>query len=159
MTEVSSHEGAHGIDAAWLATLRRYFAFAIPAHLVWEIVQLPLYTIWYDDPPRRIAFAVLHCTAGDALIASVSLLGALLLVAGARWPAEQYLAVAATAITAGAAYTIFSEWHNTQVENNWSYSSLMPKLPGIGTGISPLLQWFVVPIAAFAWARPGRRKA
>lgn len=144
-------------DASWLVALRRYFIFAIPAHFAWEVAQLPLYTIWYDDPLGKIAFAAIHCTGGDAMIASISLLAALLLFGNLHWPDERYIAVAAPAIIAGVAYTVFSEWHNTEVRNNWAYSSLMPTLPGIGTGLSPLLQWFVIPIVAFWWARTRRQ--
>jgi hypothetical protein len=143
------HRGPANGGALWLIALRRYFVFAIPAHLAWEIAQLPLYTIWYDDPPRSIAFAVVHCTGGDAVITSIALLGALLLFGNRRWPDERYIAVAAPAVLAGVAYTIFSEWHNTEVRNSWAYSNMMPTLPGLGTGLSPLLQWFVIPIAAF----------
>lgn len=143
-------------DAMWLVALRRYFVFAIPAHLAWEIAQLPLYTIWYEDPPGKVAFAVVHCTGGDAMITSIALLGALLLFGNRRWPDERYIAVAVPAVLAGVAYTIFSEWHNTEVRTSWAYSSMMPTLPGLGTGLSPLLQWFVIPIAAFWWARPRR---
>jgi hypothetical protein len=150
------HRGPANGGALWLIALRRYFVFAIPAHLGWEIAQLPLYTIWYDDPPRSIAFAVVHCIGGDAVITSIALLGALLLFGNRRWPDERYIAVAAPAVLAGVAYTIFSEWHNTEVRNSWAYSNMMPTLPGLGTGLSPLLQWFVIPIAAFWWARPRR---
>lgn len=139
----------------WLATLRRYFVVAIPAHLVWEIAQLPLYTIWYEETPGKIALAVLHCTGGDVLITGASLLGALLLFGSARWPDERYIAVAAPAIVTGLAYTIFSEWHNTEVRGSWTYSNLMPTLPQIGTGLSPFLQWLVIPISAFWWAHRG----
>ena len=137
----------------WLATLRRYFVIAIPMHLAWEIAQLPLYTIWYEETPGRIVFAVLHCTAGDALIAGTSLLGALLLLGNACWPAERYPAVAASTVIAGLAYTVFSEWLNTEVRGSWTYSGLMPTLPGIGTGLSPFLQWLVIPITAIWWVR------
>ena len=152
MISLRPHQSPASIDALWLVVLRRYFVLAIPAHLVWEVAQLPLYTIWYEDPPGRIVFAVLHCTGGDALIAGASVLGALLLFGSARWPDERYIAVAAPAVLAGVAYTIFSEWHNTEVRGSWGYSSLMPALPGTGTGLSPFLQWLVVPIAAFWWA-------
>lgn len=155
MTDVWPGHLPMSFEAAWLATLRRYFAFAIPAHFVWEIVQLPLYTIWHEDPLGKIVFAVVHCTGGDALIAAVTLLAALLLFGNPRWPAERYMAVAAVTVLAGAAYTVFSEWHNTEVRKSWAYSSLMPTLPGIGTGLSPLLQWLVIPVAAFWWARRG----
>jgi hypothetical protein len=49
-------------------------------NLAWEIAQLPLYTIWWTDPGPRIAFAVLHCTAGDLMIGAASLAAALLFV-------------------------------------------------------------------------------
>src|SRR5829696_4004989 len=45
-------------------------------NLAWEITQLPLYTIWWTDPGPRIAFAVLHCTAGDLMIGAASLAAA-----------------------------------------------------------------------------------
>lgn len=138
---------------AWLMTLRRYMAVIVPGNLVWETVQLPLYTIWRKGNWSEISFAVLHCTAGDVLIAGASLVGALLLLGSARWPGDRYLAVAMLTIVAGIAYTVLSEWLNTQVRANWTYSELMPTLPGTGTGLSPLAQWLVIPLAAFWWAR------
>jgi hypothetical protein len=128
-------------------------AVIVPAHLAWETAQLPLYTIWRKGNWSEIAFAAVHCTAGDVLIAGVSLLGALLLLGGARWPDERYVAVATLTVVVGIAYTTFSEWLNTQVRASWTYSDLMPTLPVTGTGLSPLAQWVVIPIAAFWWAR------
>jgi hypothetical protein len=140
----------------WLSTLRRYLLFVIPANLAWEIGHVPLYTIWKDGTRGEIAFAVIHCTGGDAMIASLSLLGTLLLFGGRDWPYQRYLAVAVPTVLAGAAYTVFSEWHNTEVRNSWAYSGYMPRLPGLGTGLSPFLQWIIIPIAGFWWARPRR---
>jgi hypothetical protein len=74
----------------WLGGLRRYLLLVAVANLAWEIAQLPLYTIWTEGSVRQIAFAVLHCTAGDMLIASASLLGALLLLGSAGWSADRY---------------------------------------------------------------------
>ena len=156
MSGFRSRQDSTDDDASWLIALRRYFMFAIPVHLAWEVAQLPLYTIWYEDTPDNIAFAAIHCAGGDAMISVLSLVGALLLFGNRRWPEERYIAVAAPAVIAGVAYTVFSEWHNTEVRNSWAYSSMMPTLPGLGTGLSPLLQWFVIPTAAFWWARPRR---
>ncbi|MBV6486661.1 MAG: hypothetical protein GHHEDOFH_00596 [Pseudorhodoplanes sp.] len=154
MNDPRSRRNPADDGALWLLALRRYFAFAIPAHFAWEVAQLPLYTIWYEDPPGKVAFAAIHCTGGDVMITGASLLGALLVFGNRRWPDERYITVAAPAVFAGIAYTIFSEWHNTEVRNSWAYSSLMPTLPGLGTGLSPLLQWLVIPIVALWWARP-----
>ena len=55
-----------------------------------------------------------------------------------------------TAILLGAAYTVFSEWFNVDIRRSWSYTAAMPILPLIGTGLTPLLQWLIVPGTAFA---------
>lgn len=65
----------------WPQTLRRYLGVSIVAHLIWEVLQLPLYTVWTTGTLTQQAFAVLHCTLGDAMIAGLSLLVALALVA------------------------------------------------------------------------------
>lgn len=82
--------------------MRIYLAAILVGNLVWESLQLPLYTIWREGTLREQAFAVLHCTGGDLLIAA---------------------------------------------------SALMPVLPGLGTGVSPLLQWAIVPWIALWCAR------
>ena len=64
-------------DRAWLRALRVYLAVLMALMLAWEVAQLPLYTIWREASAGDIAFAVLHCTAGDALIGMGSLGAAL----------------------------------------------------------------------------------
>lgn len=138
-------------NGAWLSMLRRYLLFIAVASLVWEVAQLPLYTIWTEGTVGEIAFAVLHCTGGDLLIAGASILGALLLFGNGRWPVERYGVVATVSIVTAVAFTIHSEWRNVEVLGSWTYSEWMPTLPVIGTGVSPLAQWIVIPMAAFWW--------
>jgi hypothetical protein len=38
-------------------------------NLVWEFLHSPLYTIWETEPASFQAFAAVHCTLGDLLIA------------------------------------------------------------------------------------------
>jgi len=59
-----------------------------------------------------------------------------------------------SALLLGPGYTIFSEWLNTTLFR-WSYSDLMPtlKLAGIEIGLSPLLQWLLLPPLALFLAR------
>lgn len=140
-------------DGHWLRAIRRYAMVIAAGNLLWEFIQLPLYTIWYEGSPREIVFAAVHCTGGDLLIASVALLAALMVVGDGRWPRVRFQAVALVAILGGLAYTIFSEWLNTEIRGSWAYSEWMPKLPLIGAGLSPFAQWVIVPIVAFWWAR------
>ena len=68
-----------------------------------------------------------------------------------------------TAIVLGVAYSIFSEWLNVEIRRTWSYTPAMPVLPFLGTGLTPLLQWLIVPSPAFAIvvcrSRPAQRLA
>jgi len=138
----------------WIGGLRRYLLASAGLHLVWEIVQLPLYSLWKTGTLREQAFAVLHCTGGDILIAGSSLLTALALVGRPGWPSGFFGRVTGLTLMIGIGYTIYSEWLNTAVRLSWTYSELMPVVPWIGTGLSPLLQWVVVPTLAL-WAASG----
>ena len=137
--------------------LRRYLGFIVAANLLWEFVQMPLYSIWQTGTPLQIVFAAVHCTGGDVLIALSAIASALLLTGDATWPSAGYVRVAAVAVLMGLAYTVFSEWWNVEVRKAWSYSDLMPIVPGLDIGLSPLLQWIIIPIAAFRWATSGER--
>lgn len=145
-------------NAAWLAAVRRYVLVTACGHAVWEAVQLPLYTIWHEGSAAQIAFAAIHCWGGDLLIASASLLAALLAF-GRGWPGSEAAARNVTVATLGLgiAYTVFSEWLNVNVREAWTYSEWMPVLPPLGTGLSPLLQWVVVPLLALRHAHTNPR--
>ena len=132
----------------WRSAMSRYFGVSIGLHFVWEILQLPLYTIWQTGSFRQQAFAVLHCTIGDAMIAALALLLAVMLFGHATWPGTRAVQVYSACLALGVGYTIYSEWVNVSVRGSWAYSDLMPTLPIIGTGLAPLLQWLVVPTIA-----------
>lgn len=147
------------VPTDWLRALRRYVLFAVAAHLSWEVAQLPLYTIWLTATAGELAFAVLHCTGGDLLISLTAMMLALFLFGRAGWPSVRIRPVLAAAVTFGLGYTIFSEWLNIEVRQAWAYRDLMPVIPLIGTGLSPVLQWIAIPVAAYAWAlRPARAR-
>jgi hypothetical protein len=47
---------------------------------------------------------------------------------------------------------MYSEFWNTAVHKTWVYSQLMPVLPWLRIGLTPFLQWLVVPPLALLWA-------
>jgi len=128
-------------------------------NLVWETTQLPLYTLWSEASAGTIAFSVAHCTAGDIAIGAAALLIVLILGrerAVAQW---RWRRIAVWTALAGTAYTVFSEWSNTAILGSWAYSELMPTLnvAGIDIGLSPLLQWLVLPPLALYLGGKSRR--
>jgi hypothetical protein len=144
----------------------RYLVVASAANLVWEVAQLPLYTIWTTATTGGLAFAVLHCVGGDALILLVTLSVSLLLLGDVAWPSRGYGRVVFAASLLGVSFAIFSEWLNVQVWATWAYAPAMPVIPPLGTGLSPLMQWVVIPPLVLQLIRPsgssparGRRHA
>lgn len=124
-------------------------------NLAWEILQLPLYTISYTGDVWELAFAVIHCTVGDALIAAFTFGLGLLTMGIAGWPALHFKRVAAVTTALGISYTVLSEWLNTSALRNWAYSDLMPviSLAGLKIGLSPVLQWSLIPPICFAYVQ------
>jgi hypothetical protein len=122
-----------------------YLLTVLVLNLAWEIAQLPLYTIWSTASVDATAWAAVHCTMGDALIAGSALLIAWIIADRPRLQAGIPLNVAAIAICLGLAFTIFSEWRATQVSHSWEYSSWMPVIPVLQVGLTPVLQWLVLP--------------
>ena len=149
--EVAATAGAR--SGTWLDAIRIYLLLTVVGHLVWETLQLPLYTIWETGTAREQAFAVVHCTGGDILIALSALVGALALAGDHAWPQAAFGRVAVLALAAGVVYTAFSEWLNVEIRQAWAYTEAMPRLPWLGTGLAPLLQWVVVPPLALLAAR------
>ena len=126
--------------------------------LVWEAGQLRLYTIWREASAGKLVFAIAHCTAGDVAIGVSTLFLALIVVRAGppqTWPRTRVVALA-TVISVG--YTVFSEWMNTSLLGNWAYSSRMPVVPIVNTGLSPLLQWLVIMPVTFALSLRGLRR-
>jgi hypothetical protein len=148
----STGSGVRG--GAWLPTLRRYIAFVAVANLIWEFAHLPLYTLWETGTAGELAFAAVHCTGGDVLIALSSVMLALFLAGTPGWPAVGRGRVLLLTVLFGLAYTVFSEWLNIEVREAWAYRDLMPIVPLLDAGLSPVLQWIVIPLAAFRWAVP-----
>ena len=133
--------------------LTRYLPVFAAANLLWESIQLPLYTIAKNGSVATQAYAVIHCTLGDVLIAIVSFATA---VAVFRLTQRSERSVLLLAWALSISYTVFSEWFNTNIKLAWQYADLMPTILGIG--LSPLLQWLVVPPLSYLIAERTRRR-
>ena len=126
--------------------------------LAWEIAHVRLYTIWAASDRMGVAWSVFHCSLGDAAIALVMFALAGIVLWRADWPALRPWAGGAIVVTGAMAYTVWSEWHNVYRAGNWGYTADMPLILGIG--LSPLLQWLILPpvmVVAYRKLRPARR--
>jgi hypothetical protein len=140
------------VAAPWYRVAKRYLGAMLVGNLLWEALHLPLYTLWETGTASYLAFVELHCSVGDLMIGTLTLLVAVIL-AGRGWPLRNYHRVAVLAILFGLTYTVFSEWLNISVRGSWAYAATMPVVPVLGTGLSPILQWIILPLASLTWAR------
>ncbi len=137
----------------------RYAPLLGALNLLWEIAQLPLYTLWEEGAPSFIAYAVVHCTLGDVAIGTLALLVALIATRARAVDTWRWRQVALFLVIPAVGYTVLSEWINTIARGSWAYSALMPvvRFDGVEMGLSPLLQWLVIPPLAL-WLAGLRRK-
>ena len=117
--------------------------FALVLNLAWEIAHVRLYAIWSEVDAPGIAWAVLHCTLGDGLIALGMFVLAGLVLRRPDWPSTRPWAGGAIVVLGSVCYTVWSEWYNVYRAGSWAYASSMPLVFGIG--LSPLLQWVALP--------------
>jgi hypothetical protein len=145
---------------AWRLIAWRYLPWLAVLNLAWEAGHVRLYTLWTDAEPAYIAFSVAHCTVGDVLIGGVALLLALILSREAALAEWRWLRIALLTLVFGVAYTIFSEWMNLTVLRSWTYADAMfrVRLGGLEIGLTPLLQWLVVPPVSLYLARAASRR-
>lgn len=130
-----------------ISSLLGWVLISTPLHLAWEVLHVRFYTLWQEASTGTLVYSVLHCTAGDALIAAVTFLMAAAVTRRREWPRHAWRLGVPVLLTSGLAYTAASEWINVYRLQRWAYAPDMPVIGGIG--VTPLAQWLVVPLVAF----------
>jgi hypothetical protein len=134
----------------------RLFAVALAAyalHFAWEMGQASLFT-----PMDRLPFwqATAWCAraAGwDVVISAAAYFAAALAARSILWPRRRTWWAATIYFLAGLGMTIGIERWALSV-GRWEYGEAMPIIAGIG--LTPLLQWIVVPTLILAIVRRAR---
>ncbi len=128
-------------------------AFSFLLHLVWEFVQAPTYAGMVDMNHWDGIKVCMSATFGDVgfaltafIVTSIATRSRYWLMGPKLWHVMLYLAV-------GIALTVSFEYYYTRISLRWTYSELMPLVPPFGTGLSPLLQWIIVPLLALGISR------
>jgi len=118
-------------------------ALAFVLNLTWEIAQARLYTIWAAADGMSVAWSLLHCSVGDVMIALAMFALAGMVLRRADWPVSRPWTGGAIVVIGALAYTAWSEWYNVYRAGSWGYTASMPMIFGIG--LSPMLQWLILP--------------
>lgn len=126
-----------------LTRLGLWSTIAFVLNLIWEIAHVRFYSLWAQANGIEFAWALFHCTVGDALIALAMFLVAATFLRCLDWPRTHPLMGGILMVFGTMAYTAWSEWFNVYRLGSWSYTESMPLIFGIG--VLPLLQWLVLP--------------
>ena len=121
--------------------------FSFLLHFVWEFLQVPTYAGMAE---MRHWEGIKVCTAATFGDVGFALTAFWIASAAARnryWIRKTTgrLVPSLTFIAVGVVLTVAFEYYYTQVSLRWSYSELMLLVPPFGTGLSPVLQWIVIP--------------
>ena len=121
-----------------------YFSFAL--HFVWEFVQVPTYTGMAEMAHWEAIKLCMSASFGDVGFALTAFWIASLAARRRNWILRPTRFPAAIFVAVGIGLTVGFEYYYTNISLRWTYSDLMPLVPPFGTGLSPLLQWLVVPL-------------
>lgn len=126
-------------------------AFSFGLHYVWETLHAPLYVGLAEMPHAAGVVCCLRATAGDVGITLVAY-GAVAAATRDRfWAAAPRRSWVAWYLGAGVAITVVMEVVSVYGWARWTYAPAMPTIAGIG--LSPLLQWLMLPPVALWLAR------
>lgn len=127
--------------------------FSLLLNLAWEMWQVPFFEGMAEGRHWDGIRVCTQAAFGDALIS----LGAFAVVAlwtgSRRWliaPRKRELALY---LGVGLAVTVVFEALATGPLDRWSYGEHMPRLPWLGTGVLPILQWLLLPLPILWLAR------
>ncbi|MCH8055194.1 MAG: hypothetical protein IH857_03450 [Deltaproteobacteria bacterium] len=120
-----------------------FFSFLL--NLLWESIQAPLFVFEQQSSAFLLTGCLLFCSGVDAFMTLTSYC-ALSVVARSRyWFLARRLSHWVSFVGIGLVLALASEYTAIHYRNLWEYSSLMPVVPGLNIGLTPLLQWLILP--------------
>ena len=142
----------------WLSNLPgtpdfNILVFSFLLNLVWEYWQVPFFREMAEQPHWEGVKACTLATLGDAGIGLAAFWVTAIFAKDRRWVLRPNSLDIAIFLGVGVVVTIVFEALATGMFQRWAYSDAMPRLPVIGTGLLPLLQWFVIPLLVLWFVR------
>lgn len=136
-----------------LLSLGRFFSYSFLLRLIWENAQAPFYKGFTDDVPNHL-WACLYATATEDMAISLILYCVLALVHRDIWWAAyrtnyRHPATWTLPVLFGVLLGVAFELWVIYVVHRWEYG-LMPIVPIVRVGLTPILQMIVVPSVTLA---------
>ena len=127
--------------------------FSFLLNFVWEYIQAPTYAGMIEMNHWDGIKLCTSATFGDVGFALTAFWITSLASRSRQWIFEPKAWQLLMFLGIGIGLTIGFEFYYTTISLRWTYSELMPLVPPFGTGLSPLLQWVVVPLLVLWFVR------
>jgi hypothetical protein len=119
--------------------------FAFLLNFFWEVQQMPFFQLSNLSCNQRIRDCTL-ATIGDVAIALTAYWTVAFVSKSRQWFRQPKWWQLSIFIAVGVIITIIFEALATEVLNIWEYAAIMPELPVLNTGLTPVLQWIIIPL-------------
>jgi len=143
-----SEDAGHIPLTARLRILVIFILFTFLLHFSWEILQAPLFALMPVMSQWQATLVCLKATFGDIGIAPAAFSAGGLLDRNVAWFLQPSAGALVAYMAVGVLFTTVFAWHSVYWANRLAYSNLMPVVPLLGIGASPLLQWLLIPPVA-----------
>ena len=147
------------VRASWRAVVASPEAnvatFALLLNFPWEILQAPLYDGMASSSHATVTKACLQATLGDMVIMLMAHAAVAVGSRNRRWTVSASGGQLRLFVAFGLSITLLVESLAVRGYwlSSWSYAPTMPVLPGTGIGLSPVLQWLILPPLTVWFAR------
>ena len=141
------------VDALLKTPELNVVVFSFPLNLVWEIWQMPFFRGMADQPYWMGVKACTLATLGDSGIALAAFWMTAVFARTRGWMLEPRKLDIAIFVGVGVIATVLLETLATNVLDRWAYGDNMPRLPVLGTGLLPFVQWMVIPLLVIWFVR------
>lgn len=132
------------------APVMRLGLYAFGVNFVWEMLQAPLFVGMLEMPRWDATALCLQAAAGDAVMMVIAFAVVALGTHDHTWMLRLRPARLCAFALLAALQGLVLEWLSLQLER-WSYGPAMPVEPLSGLGLTPILQWLILPLALL-WA-------
>ena len=127
--------------------------FSFLLNFVWEFLQVPTYAGMAEVAHWQGIKICTFATIGDVAFALASFWLAAWFAHSRQWMRKPNKAALTVFLSSGLIITMAIEFYYTEIAYRWSYAPSMPRLPLLGTGLSAMLQWLVVPLLVVWFVR------
>jgi cation transport ATPase len=122
-------------------------AIALVISFVWEMIQMPFYQgMYFSDPNAWLV--CLQASGGDVFITLFIFLAGCLVFKSWFWHHPARITRITYLVLMGAVIAVAIEIWALKA-GRWSYSPLMPVIPGTGIGVVPIVQLIFLPYLSY----------